>query len=1303
MTSQTSPSDSLAPEPSPGIARRTVIRGAAWSVPAITAVASTPSAHAASSPGCTHLAERHFDVYAQTSGSLALVTGTQAILRPDQNSDSYKYFEIYLRSGTTPGSGTGVASAQVEITLPTGWVFSSITGAGTSDAYSNNVNNSGANNTNSFTFTTNPATAGAQPVGRIRFGAKHIPTIPIGQQGLCVDGNTFVVKDKALDNCATSGDYADTVIISPALEASHFIGFSYNTTTYGEIDKRVTGARTIEWPMYDTRPGALAGVHANGTTSLYTPAARQYSAMGGAFASLIWIDQAGKLWGRGYNSGDQLGSQGTGASDGNYAQRLFASGSTEFNETIIYCARSTEDQGSMVVGTNGKAYATGVQMFSNWGNGSSSNVNHWTEIATTLSFRNKPSGTFGAAVPAGGYFPNAKIIAAERNIYTALYLLDNGYVWGNGMMDNPTSRSVAAGANPGSGTGDGAVRGGRPMQIAAWSGPVDGRLGTPATNVTSIATTHYASAVIRTVNGEPQIWNCGDTTYGGNGQYYLTRLTPTGWWANKTPARVISGRRSMWVIFTDGTAGALGANQTSMLGTGGSGAAGNTLTQVAVGSAAAHIGSSRRIVDIQGGNDGTVFLCDDGTMYFAGNLDNNGPVGTAAGALNANPWTAGGTGIRATPTRVSLSGPATQIGAHWYDSYFAWIDQCGDTLTPQDQWFSITPKSVQLPLALASEGTDGAYYEVYLRPGTSSLASTGNVPVTITLPAGWVFTNVTGNSTNTATNSNYANHTAANGQNSYTFNTNPTGNSLQPVGRIRFGVTQAASITGRQGTCVPMSGTITVADGRGTPVAEDATAALSLSPGSRFIGFKRNTANGQITSAEGATTHRPIEWPMEDTNAVITAVTAIGGTRDGLVWADQDKKLWVRGTNVSGNLGWSSTNTAPAVVASPALTDASGNPQLTNVTYIARACDRDTAMVVTGEGKVYGSGAQAGYGFGQGSNSTSSPNANYWFEVGTTNRGWSQSTSWSSGSTTNWTGNSPAYSAPTGVTAVEFNKNHTSLWLLDNGFVWARGVSSSGANASGKNITGNVTNTGDLIQERNDSNHRQRYGRPMQTATWVGTADSSAARLANAIGGVSSIAITDSSSGVISTSNFDSNNPGGDKRILTSGSTTHGGNGQVYLTVLTNTTGKTPDKIIGGPNNLWVIMTDGTLWVVGQDVNGASGVGSSVGATLTQVTGDLSGKSVTDVAAGSNSTLFRTSDGGVYFAGATGVSSSIGGTTFHGGPINTAHPWIGRNAAGNITTPAKVKLSGPAGVIGATYGIVADGGGSHYAWLTGCS
>jgi alpha-tubulin suppressor-like RCC1 family protein len=106
------------------------------------------------------------------------------------------------------------------------------------------------------------------------------------------------------------------------------------------------------------------------------------------------------------------------------------------------------------------------------------------------------------------------------------------------------------------------------------------------------------------------------------------------------------------------------------------------------------------------------------------------------------------------------------------------------------------------------------------------------------------------------------------------------------------------------------------------------------------------------------------------------------------------------------------------------------------------------------------------------------------------------------------------------------------------------------------------------------------------------------------------------------------------------------------LTLMTNSTGKTPKLISAGSSHTIVMMTDGTLYGTGVNSNGEMGLGvtSGIKTTLTSMPNNT-GKTPTNISAGLSYTIVLMTDGTVYGTGSnTGGQLGIGST---GSPVTS--------------------------------------------------
>ena len=115
-------------------------------------------------------------------------------------------------------------------------------------------------------------------------------------------------------------------------------------------------------------------------------------------------------------------------------------------------------------------------------------------------------------------------------------------------------------------------------------------------------------------------------------------------------------------------------------------------------------------------------------------------------------------------------------------------------------------------------------------------------------------------------------------------------------------------------------------------------------------------------------------------------------------------------------------------------------------------------------------------------------------------------------------------------------------------------------------------------------------------------------------------------------------------------------------------TGKTVSRLVGGIDRIFAICTDGTIAGLGANTYGKLGNGNAIGQTTwaaVSMTGALAGKTITDVAAGYEHTLFLCSDSTIAATGRNSNGQLGNGTTlnsttavkvFAGGHLNGKTP-----------------------------------------------
>lgn len=380
-----------------------------------------------------------------------------------------------------------------------------------------------------------------------------------------------------------------------------FYGWGYNVAAQGQITT-TGGSQASPYALDGTAPTSI-------------------SAIGGTYGGLLWADQNGYLRLRGYNSVGELGV-GTTTSQ-TVPERARVSSSETLDVAIAHIARGTNRQTSIAVGADGSLWAAGAEASAgfattNTSSSSYTNTRYWQQIGQALS----------AVMP-----PDSQIVAAEINVSCNLILLlSSGHVIATG----PNNYGSTA-----QGTTSGNAYGGGLMLTAA---------DTPITDAVSVGIGQYASAI---VTADGRLSTSGRTNDGlaGNTSYLTEKALPDGVSASK----VVLAEQRMLVLMTDGSVWTLGSNQGGSLGTGVSGSPGGTFTRTALPAEAV-------VTDIKTGYDGTLFLLDNGDVYFAGY---NGEGGGGQGSFSPAYYL--------TPVQVPLAAPATAIGTHWYDSYYALI------------------------------------------------------------------------------------------------------------------------------------------------------------------------------------------------------------------------------------------------------------------------------------------------------------------------------------------------------------------------------------------------------------------------------------------------------------------------------------------------------------------------------------------------------------------------------------------------------------------------------------------------------
>lgn len=382
---------------------------------------------------------------------------------------------------------------------------------------------------------------------------------------------------------------AFTVLSAAPVTSVPLVAWGYSVEGQTGSDNR-TVARTSAVPLWDN-------LDISGATAL-----------GSSYSALLYADQNGNLWARGYNASGTLGD-GTTTTRPDVVAALTAPGQQLGG--ITYIGTGTDQLSSMAVDASGGVWATGDAEGSGFGAGYV-NTRYWQRVSDR-------------------YTMPAPALTAEVNPFgSVLMVLSNG-------------QAMVAGQDPYGYSAQGAP-------VSAANGAA-GRImltgpGTPITGVTSGGIGWESSAV---VTSDGRLYTAGTAAYGGSGTFYLTqKALPPG----KTAAKVFVRQYRMLVLMTDGTAYALGANTSGASGVGNSSSPGATLTSVAL-----PLGNV--VTDIAMGNDGTLFLLADGSVQFAGLNDTGGlGVGSAGGFFYA-------------PARVRLAHTATKIGASWYDSFIA--------------------------------------------------------------------------------------------------------------------------------------------------------------------------------------------------------------------------------------------------------------------------------------------------------------------------------------------------------------------------------------------------------------------------------------------------------------------------------------------------------------------------------------------------------------------------------------------------------------------------------------------------------
>ncbi|MGW9159437.1 RCC1 domain-containing protein [Microbacterium sp. NPDC055665] len=330
------------------------------------------------------------------------------------------------------------------------------------------------------------------------------------------------------------------------------------------------------------------------------------TAIGSSYSTLLYADQNGNLWGRGYNASGIIGD-GTTTSRSTVVAALTGPGAQLGG--ITYIGTGTDQLSSTAVDASGGVWATGDNELSGFGTGYT-NTRYWQRVSDNYTM---PSGA----------------LTAEVNPYGAvLMVLENGQAMVAGADSYGYSAQGSAVSAAAGSTG-----------LVMLTGP-----STPITGVVSGGIGWHSSAV---VTQDGRLFTAGTAAYGGSGTFYLVeKALPAG----KTAAKVIVRQYRMLVIMTDGSVYALGANTSSSQGIGSSATPGTTLTAVAMPAGSV-------VTDVAMANDTTLFLLNTGAVYFAGLNDTGGAgVGNTAGTFS-------------TPVRVPLAHTATKIAASWYDTY----------------------------------------------------------------------------------------------------------------------------------------------------------------------------------------------------------------------------------------------------------------------------------------------------------------------------------------------------------------------------------------------------------------------------------------------------------------------------------------------------------------------------------------------------------------------------------------------------------------------------------------------------------
>ena len=556
-------------------ARRTVVKGAAWTLPAVTMVTRVPMA-AAASGSCDGMELTITPPL--TSIEYGGVTGGGGVDDPPNP------------VVTLTQNGVPLAGENVTVNLSGGFKFSGGPFSGQSTG----------------TWTTDGN-------GKASFSVTYASSTPTVCQADADITARFI--------CAGSTNINASAKVR--VGGFRFVAFGYDNDGRGAITP-TGGNKNVETLMTDTF------------------ATKSLVYMKGVHEGLLWIDQDNRLWGRGCNFWNDIPWKADGSSTDALNPQRQLRNATSYVENVVFISGSHKTLPLCVALTaDGTLYATGGSSSNSLPSAlasSSPTQKFWTQAGQNLVF---PTGAGWAA----GDKKFKEVVMSPDN--TCHYLLENGYVWGFG-----------GGANGRGGWGSASTpaAGGRAVQTAAWTGTTAGVGANPLTGVKHIANNSQAAAAVTT---DGKLWRTGAATRGGNGNNWFTDYgtLPGG----RKAAKVYNGDDHMFVVMTDGTAWALGQNDSGKLGTGVTGSPGATLTQVV-------LPAGRTVHDVATGEKATMFLLDNGHVYFAGSNSTGGPVGSAS------PTTPGSTGNFNSPTKVALSSCASQIAVSYEQTYYVWLD-----------------------------------------------------------------------------------------------------------------------------------------------------------------------------------------------------------------------------------------------------------------------------------------------------------------------------------------------------------------------------------------------------------------------------------------------------------------------------------------------------------------------------------------------------------------------------------------------------------------------------------------------------